>query len=569
MHFRFVSRTTIAVLSILFLSYSIPAWAQLSSVKRPKLILVLVIDQFRADQLSRFQGRFLPALRGAGELGGFRYLMEKGAYYPFAEYGLLQNMTGPGHATILSGAYPYQHGIPINIWFDQTTGKPLYCVEDSASAIVGEGIKPDKKGMSPRNFQGSTVGDELKNSGYHSKVVSLALKDRAAVLLGGYRNDLALWFDADSNSWISSRFYAPEGKLPEWVTKMNRDIRSNQAPKLSWSLPSSPVATTSLPDNGFILDSKMSEAMGRSFPHQISGSDSQALAFPYGTQLTVNAGLAALEGMQLGQGKDTDILAMSFSNHDFVAHEFGPNSRELEELTVVEDQEIARLLTAVQKKVGMENTIVVLTADHGGVPSPEWLKSTKVDAGRVDEQEFRKLGEEFLIKTYGPLRDQSWIPLVVDFSFYLNRRAIQVAGHDLDQVRTKLAKFFQEKASTREGIAHIFTATDVRNKNLPGPQFAQQIQRTYREDRSGDVIFILKPFYITNGSTAEHLSGYAYDRMVPLILAGPQIKAGIYGQKAEIVDIAPTLSFFSGTTPPSGSEGRVLHEIFKGDSKKH
>jgi predicted AlkP superfamily pyrophosphatase or phosphodiesterase len=554
---------TIAIFLSLFYGTSIKA--QIAKIQKPKLVLVLVIDQFRADQMSRFQERFLPPSQGKGKLGGFRYLLDKGAYYPMAEYGLLQNMTCPGHATILSGAYAYQHGIAINEWTDRKSGQNIYCVEDEASPLVGKNLKPGKKGISPKNFHGSTFGDELKNSGYQSRSVTIALKDRSAVLLGGYRNDLALWFDSGTSSWISSRFYLPDNKLPAWVETLNAEVAKNKNKEMTWLLPDAEPSGRSVVKNNYVSE-KYVEGMGTDFPHKANSDSYFALMFPYGTELTTNAAIAAMNSMKLGKGKDPDLLAVSFSNHDFVAHTFGPNSREVEELTLSEDKEIARLLSHVDRTVGMENTIVVLTADHGGAPNPEWLKEHRVDAGRVDETKLLELAEDFLTKTFGKTKKEKWLWGVSEFNFYLNLNNLEAANLDRDNVEQKLTQFFRQKIPGLEGIQEAFSGSDVRARTLPPKLWEDQILQTYVRGRSGDVVLIPKAHYIVPGATATHLSGYAYDRMVPLIMLGPQIKAGVYGQKAAIIDIAPTLSFFTGTTAPSGSEGRVLSEII-GDKK--
>jgi predicted AlkP superfamily pyrophosphatase or phosphodiesterase len=540
-----------------------PVQAQLAAIKKPKLILVLVIDQFRADQIARFENRFLPATRGRDELGGFRYLMEQGAYFPQAEYGLLQNMTGPGHATILSGAHAYQHGITLNEWLDRDSGKRVYCVEDSGSPLVGVEQTSKRQGASPLFMQGSTLGDELKNSGYDSRVVGIAMKDRSAILLGGHRSDLALWFDATAGRWISSQYYLQDRKLPPWVTALNQKIDAKKTPFIDWVLTDKEAASTSLKNNELATSKKTLEALQAGFPHRVRTDTKYALMTPYGTQLTGDAAIAAMDSLQLGKRDATDILAISFSSHDFLGHSFGPNSRELEELTIVEDQEIARLLTHAQKTVGLDQTIVILTADHGAPPQPEWLKAQKVPAGRIDESAILKAGEAFLQKTYGPLKNESWILDTIELNLYLNDKAIQKGKLDRDQLIAQLVSFYRQNLSSFEGVDQVFSSIDVRSNALPGILTAQQIKKGYHAQRSGDLVFLPKPFYISDDDTTNHMSGYTYDRTVPLFLLGPQIKPGVYGQKADITDIAPTLAFFTGTTPPSGSEGRVLFEIFK------
>lgn len=544
---------------------STPAWAQLARIQKPKLIVTLVVDQFRADQLARFQSNFLPPLGPKGEPGGFRYLTERGAYFPAAEFSHLQNMTCPGHATILSGAHAYQHGIPLNIWLDANTQKPIYCVEDAASPLVGVADPSSKRGISPKNFRGSTLGDELKNSGYSSRVISIALKDRSAVLLGGPRADLALWFDRDAQNWISSRYYLPKGQLPDWVQAFNETARKNRPPTLSWEAPDGQGSGTSWKNNEHVVNSKTTDAMGRDFPHKIASTNPQATNFPEATVWTVDIAIKALKTLKLGSGAEPDLLAVSFSSHDVLSHNYGPNSRQLEELTRTEDREIARLLQAIKKTVGLDQTVIVLTGDHGGLPNTEWLRSAKMDAGRVDEDALRQKGEDFLAKTFGAMQEGSWLPYVANFNYYLNPAALKQHKVERDEVLDKLSRFYREQAEGTAGILHVFTASDVRLKTAAPGLFQKQIEHSYTPGRSGDLILILKPHYVMPGSTAEHLSGYTYDRMVPLAIAGPQIKPGVYGQKAEIIDIAPTLAFFAGTLPPTGSEGRVLHEILRSE----
>ncbi|MCX6129569.1 MAG: alkaline phosphatase family protein [Proteobacteria bacterium] len=544
-----------------FFSFSNSSSAQLAVLKRPKLVLVLVIDQFRADQIARFRNRFMKSEPKKGQLGGFNYLLEHAAYFPYAEYGLLQNMTGPGHATILSGAYAYQHGIALNEWIDEGTGKLQYCVEDPAYPLIAAVDGQNRQGISPRNFRGSTFGDELKNSGYRSQVISLAIKDRAAVLLGGYRADLAIWYDVATRAWISSKFYLPESELPAWVQTLNKKIAQEKDQSLEWSLSPGLGSGTSLPNNNFIVPSKAVESLGREFPHRALAGSKFSLMLPYGTQMTADAAIAALTELKLGRGPDPDVLAVSFSNHDFLSHSYGPNSRELEELTVAEDREIARIFSKLDQELGIENTLIVLTADHGAPPNPDWLKSVKVSAGRIDDKKLLAAGEDFLQKTYVSPHQGQWLTQVFEFNFYLDHKNIKAAALDIESVEESLAKFYRESPELMEGIAEVITAAQVRSGRLPGVLFERLIRKTFVAGRSGDIIMIPRPNYILPGETTNHLSGYAYDRMVPLLIAGPQIRAGIYAQKAEIIDIAPTLSFLTGTTPPSGSEGRVLHEI--------
>ncbi|MGZ3687882.1 MAG: alkaline phosphatase family protein, partial [Bdellovibrionota bacterium] len=324
---------------------------------RPKLIFMIVIDQFRADYLTRFEKRFLPPRSQGGDVGGFRYLMTQGAYYPFAQYDLLQSMTCPGHATVLTGAYPYQAGIPANDWFDPETLQRVYCAEDPTQATVGAETTDPHLGTSPKNLIADTVGDELKNAGIPSRVVTVALKDRAAIMMGGHRADLALWMDPGSHHWVSSKFYLPDGKLPGWVVHLNETLDQHKGEAITWDYPG--------PGSGLSTE--------KYFPHKADFGTRESMAMPLGVDLTETAAERAFEAFKLGQGAGTDLFAVSFSSHDYVGHQFGPNSREMEEMTVAEDFAISQLLNMVREKVpgGLKNTVVILTGDHGIPPIPE------------------------------------------------------------------------------------------------------------------------------------------------------------------------------------------------------
>jgi predicted AlkP superfamily pyrophosphatase or phosphodiesterase len=494
---------------------------------RPKLIVMIVIDQFRADYLMRFESRFAP--------DGFRALMSEGAYYPYGEYGLLQSMTGPGHATVLTGAYPYQHGIPANAWFDQETHAAVYCVEDASAPL----IQSDKSaGRSPKNLIASTVGDELKNAGYGSRVYSVALKDRAAILMGGHRPDLAIWFDPVRAQWISSRYYLPSGVAPAWLTELNKEVakpQGNWRPEGAGSGYSTEVAP---------------------FSHRVEPRTERALHSPYGDELTEQAAEAVYDKMQLGRGKaPTDLLAVSFSSHDLVGHEFGPNSREMEEMTVSEDHQIAKLLNHIRATMpgGLDPVVIALTADHGIPAMPEYALEAHMPAGRLNDQDLARIVEEKLTARFGKApMGKKWVDFSADLSLTLDRDTIMAKKAKLEDVLGTA----QTALEKHTGVLYVAT----QNGKPPG-LFGQQYEHTYFPGRAGDLIIVPQPNYMSAGDNVAHHTGYAYDRTVPIIMMGPQFfKPGIYAQSARVVDIAPTLSFISGTIPPNMSEGRVLSE---------
>ncbi len=517
--------------------------------KPPRLIVVLVFDQFRADYLTRFQSRFLPSLQKGGKLGGFRWLISHGAYFPFAQYDILQSMTGPGHATILSGSFPYQAGVPLNDWYDRETHSRMYCAQDSGVETVGAHPKDPFVGTSPKNMIATTVGDELKNAGYPSKVVSIALKDRAAIFMGGHRADLALWVDRESYHWVSSRFYLPDGKLPVWVSALNADIDRDKGRELTWTYSG----------NGTGLTQEGAEAHAPShFPHRSKVGELEALASPFGLELTAKTVSKAVREMKLGRGTATDLLAISFSSHDYVGHRFGPNSREMEEMTVADDRVVSEVLNDLKKQIpgGLADVAIAMTADHGIPPQADWARERRIDAGKVDQAAISARLEERLNDKFGKPKGLKWLPFSWEFNFSLDPRALADRGAKASEVEAEI----KDALLKEPWVAQVFTRTDYRSRHLPPGMFERQILHTYFEDRSGDVITIPKPYYMVTGDNVTHLTSYSYDRTVPLILSGRFFKSGVYSSSAQIVDLAPTLSFLTGTIAPSLSEGRVLSE---------
>jgi len=472
---------------------------------KPKLLVVLVIDQFRADYLSRFQSEF--------RKDGFKALMRDGAYYPLAEYDILQSMTGPGHATILTGAYPYQMGIPLNEWYSQDLKGVLQSVGDPSAQNIGKSRYPNEPASSPKNLIGSTVGDELKNIGLKSRVISISLKDRAAVLLAGKRGDLALWLGQEG--WMTSSYYRKDGKLPAWLAAFNKTV---------------------------------------------PGKDKCEWGAECGVRETLRATRAILENEKLGTGSDPDVLAVSFSSHDMAGHKFGPLHPIMKTVTLAEDQAIAEIRAAVAKQVpgGLKNVVFVLTADHGVAPVPEEVKPAGLDAGRVDEKVLLKRVNDDLQNKFGKAAGGNWIAHVADFNFYLDEESVRAGKLKISDLEARIKSLVRQEP----GIAHVITSTEYESRVLPPGVLGRQAMRTYYPGRSGHVVGLVKPFYLETGKhLGNHMTSYSYDRMVPLIISGYGVKPGLYAERAEVVDIAPTLSFLLGILPPALSEGRVLSEM--------
>ncbi len=513
--------------------------------KKPKLVVVIVIDQFRADYLSRVQARFLPEKKGA-LLGGFNFLLHNGAWFPHAKYTLLQNMTGPGHATILSGANPYLTGIPVNEWFDPKKQKPVYCVEDEEFGWLSGTTGGGRIGTSPKNFIGTTFGDELKNFDKNSRVVSLSLKDRAAILLGGKRSDATIWMDPLKLTWTSSKYYFPNSTLPTFVTDANLELDKNKNQKVT----DSPLYKS------FFIPGQTNKSL---FPQNMTWGNKGVLNEPAGLVLLENLAEKALDKLELGKDEHTDLLAVSFSSHDYAGHAYGPDSPAMDEMTAAEDAVLSKFFNHIQKSVpgGFKNVAVVLTADHGVAPNPEIAKTKKLGGGRVDESALKNSVESALSAKFGK-ESEKWVLEINEMNVYLNRSLIAQKKIDEKTIEDAVV----HELLKNEAILSAFTHSQYLSATLPEGLHKKDFLNSYYPQRSGDIVAVPKPFYVAGDDTAIHQTDYSYDATIPLIILGENIKAGVYS-KAEVIDIAPTLSFLSNVLPPALSEGRILSETIR------
>jgi predicted AlkP superfamily pyrophosphatase or phosphodiesterase len=500
-----------------------PAWG--ASAPDYRLGVVMVVDQFRADYLLRFKRDFKSPAES-----GYRMLMERGAYFPLADHGLLQNMTGPGHAVILSGSYPYRNQISTNVWFDREKKKTQYCVADDSYPLVGSSgaVPGSRNGVSPRLLNADTVGDELKNADRPSRVVSVALKDRAAVLMGGKRADHALWFDDRNCQWVTSTFYRKD--LPGFVMEQNRKIASEKPKLMSWG-----------PFRDVSLCSK------------------EGLQTPLAMERTFDLALAAVEDLKLGQGGDTDLLLVSLSSHDYYGHHHGPNDPHMKQMVLDEDRLISEFLKKLSKRVpgGLKDVWIVLTGDHG-IP-PSGLPQERIPSENIPEDRLPRLVEEEMEKKFGKPRSGKWVEAVVEFQVYFNLDALRDAAlkpqDALRAVRERLLKEpYIDQVWARDEILY--------ERKVPAGEYGKVADRTLSRN-SGDWIVVLKPFFFSDSYRITHMTHYSYDRYVPLVFYGKGFRPGTYRQIVNMVDIAPTLSSLLGVLPPAQSEGRVLTEVLR------
>jgi predicted AlkP superfamily pyrophosphatase or phosphodiesterase len=532
---------------------------------RPRLVVLISIDQFRADYQTRFYDLFLPPAMKKGGVGGFRYLMEKGAYHTDAHHDHYPLVTGVGHSVLLTGAPPYKSGIVGNEWFDRELNTERYCVSDTKSPLVGADDPDGKRGISPATLRVSTVGDELKMAtGGQAKVWGVALKDRAAVLMAGHLADGVLWFDAETGAWVSSRFYRKDGTLPPWVADWNAAKKVDAFFGKKWELSVSPQALKRLwtPGNE---SATPPNGLGAAFPHPVDGGLQQPgpkfyaafTATPFANRYVLDTAEEIVRQEKLGQDKIPDLLAINLSSNDYIGHAFGPDSAEVLDVTVQTDAALSRFFNFLGKSVpgGLHNVTLVVTADHGVAPIVAEMQKAGFDAGAI---RITKNGlQEALAAELGA---GDWVQAMVDVNVYLSQETIAAKKVSSTRAEEVAADYLRRQP----GIYAVYTRSQILDGRLPATDIARRIARSFHPAVSGDLVVVSDPYWVPGRLTgATHGTPYAYDTSVPLLLAGAGIKPGRYTQRVSTLDIAPTLSDLLGILQPSGCEGHALSRALK------
>ncbi len=490
--------------------------------RRPKLVLLIAIDQFRYDYLPRFRSEYT---------GGLARLLNHGASFVNANLEHYPTVTAVGHSTMLSGATPALSGIIGNDWYDRTTGKQVTSVSDDTVQPLGG----KESGASPRRLMVSTVGDELKRSGSpSSKVIGLSMKDRSAILPSGHMADGAYWFDDATGHFVSSTYYFPA--LPAWVEKFNDLRESDKYGGKVW-----------LPAKEGQTERRIPSQPGRKL-------NASVYASPFGNDLLESFAEQAISAERLGERGVTDLLTISFSSNDAVGHSFGPDSPEAHAVSVGVDRSIGKLFTYLDQKVGMKNVLVVLTADHAVSPVPELLESQKMPGGRLKGDFFAPI-QQALDYRFGPGR---WIDSTAGSSPYLNYKLIQEKKLNLDEVVRVAARAI----SSAPHVVRVYPRQQLLTSRGAADIIDARVLRSFYASRSGDMEVLLEPYWIRGGTTgATHGTPYNYDTHIPLIFMGPGIRPGRYYTTAVLNDLAPTVAAMLDIEIPSGSVGRVLSEV--------
>lgn len=518
------ARSRLCLLLILALALSSVAFGSAYNAK-PKLVVIVVVDQLRGDILERFHDELSPQ--------GFRLLLDHGAWYKNCYYQYVNTETGPGHATIGTGSYTLGHGIMANEWFDSARGRMVTSVEDERTKVLGAAIEGPS--ASPRKLQTNTLIDELKlATGGKAKAFTVALKDRAAILTGGFSANAAFWIDYISGSWITSNYYMEQA--PGWVLDFNKAGNAAKYLNREWKDASGKVLrnTTAAKD-----------PRGRALPYyELVGST------PLANDYTLDFTRALIENEHLGQGPATDLLLVSFSSHDILEHKVGPDSPEEREMILALDRQLAGFFDYLQKRVGVSNLVLALTADHGIAPVVEQASKLRAPATRLEAGFSAKLNSALsskLGKEARYVRQFAYPKAFLDPAAFA---AINMTEADAERA--------VGEAMVQLGMRGYVTRTQMASGEIPNSVFATQFRNSYSSIAGWYVAAIPAPFTVAGMAGTGHGMPYSYDTHVPLAFYGTAFKPGVYRQEAEPTDLAVTLSSILGINKPAAAQGHVL-----------
>jgi predicted AlkP superfamily pyrophosphatase or phosphodiesterase len=522
---------------------------------RPKLVVIIVIDQFRGDYLERYHDQF-------GD-GGFKLFLDRGAYFTDCNYDYANTRTAPGHATLLTGSYTSGHGIVANEWWDPQKKKRVTSVEDDTTKLVGiepdvraaqtelgRGVSHDTPGASPHNLMGDTLGDELKlATGGKARVFAVSLKDRAAVLPAGFSGDGAYWIDAKSGDWITSTYYRPD--LPDWVRNFNAPQPGEGRAKKYWNREWKDSDGTTLGSTA-PRNSNSKDGVPAGF-YEVVGSTPFAndYQFEFARELVLYE--------KLGAGPSTDLLVISLSANDILGHQVGPDSPQMRGMALALDRQLAEFFDFLRHQIGMASVWMALSADHGVAPLPDFAKTLRLPAANLDTKALREQINFLLSKKYSKKADY-----VVDLDYplaWLNEEAYNgLLAADSASKKESDAETDAGEAMKQVGLAGYFTKSQLARGDTPATEIGRRYAHSYSPEGGWYVIGIPRPFQVGSAHGTDHATPFSYDTHVPLAFYGLAFQPGVYRTHAEPVDLAVTLASLLGINAPAQATGRVLIE---------
>ncbi|MGA3246426.1 MAG: alkaline phosphatase family protein [Bacteroidota bacterium] len=511
--------------------------------ERPKLVIYISIDQMKAEYLDWYKAEFT---------GGFKRFLTQGAVFRNADLNYAPSETGPGHASLGTGAYPAHSGIISNEWLDPLSGAKDYCVQDSSAGPVdGEG-----GGVSPRNLIVSGLGDWWKQALPGSKVIAASVKDRAAILMSGQHPDYAFWYDRKSGDMVSSSYYMHH--LPDWAKSFNaEDWVQHNLPDAWTKLFADSVYTKYGPDE---FKGEQETDGSTSFPHAYSPEKKKLRlpSGPFGDAMVLDFARAAVRAEKLGQRGVSDLLIISLSSTDYIGHAYGGNSHEMIDQMIRLDRALDDFFADMERVVGEGNILFVLSADHAAMPLPEYLSSVKHKKGRrvlvqkeidprIDALD-QRLQQEIGTKEH-----------VIRSNAFLNYAAAAKAG--IDSIR--LERRVRQGLMQIDGIARVYFRRDILNPANANRPLVGYYQRGYFPPKGNDAILLPCEYclFTTSATGTSHGTPYSYDTHVPMLFMGKGIKPVTIAAPAHTVDIAPTIARIVGIPFPKTVDGIPRKEI--------
>lgn len=521
------------------------------SLERPKLVVGIVVDQMRYDYLYRYYDKY--------KEGGLKRLMNEGFNARNNHYHYALTVTAAGHSAVYTGALPAVNGIVGNDWFDKYTGQNVYCTDDKSVATVGSTNVTVGK-MSPKNLLVSTVTDQLRiATNFRSKTIGVAIKDRASILPAGHAANGAYWFDSKTGNFVTSTYYMTE--LPKWAQDYNAKKMPAEFAKRGWNtlLPIDQY-TQSTPDD-VAWEGKLSGQAKPVFPHELIGTSGDAFGVittsPWGNTMTKEMAIAAIKGENLGKGKETDFLAVSFSTPDRIGHAFGPNSVEQEDNYLKLDMEFAELFNFLDSWTGKGNYTVFLTADHGAMDVPAFWQEHKLPAGLINPTTLTRNIVTGLNNAFG---EGKYVLSFENYQLYFNDSLLTAKKVSVEDA----FKVVRSTILPMDGIADVINLRDIGRAPLNTYQL-ELYKNNINAKRSGDLQIITQPgwFAQSYATGTDHGTPYNYDTHVPFLLYGWGINKGETLRRTTIADIAPTISALLHILPPSGNVGNPVEEALK------
>ncbi len=519
----------------------------------PKLIIGIVIDQMRWDYLYHFS-----ELYGND---GFKRLLKQGFSCENTMIPYVPTYTAVGHSSIYTGSVPAIHGIVGNDWFEKSINKNMYCTQDSTVAGVGSATDWAGK-MSPKNLWTTTITDELRlSNNFKSKVIGIALKDRGAILPAGHAANAAYWYDDKAGKWITSTYYM--SNLPSWVNEFNAKALPDTYMSKDWNtlLPIEKYDLSTADDNAYETPIKAEKTV--TFPHKLStiGAEKyEAFKYtPFAASYTFDFAKSVVDNEKMGSNTVADFLTISISSTDYIGHWFGPNSIEIEDAYLRLDKDIASFLQYLDSKVGKNNYLLFLSADHGAAHVPQFLNDHKIPAGTFNEMTLKNELNTFVEQQFGL---KNIIQQVQNYQVYIDKNEIKKSGKEVEDVQQAIIHFLQQKEYT----VNAYETEELGEATLADPIKSRMING-YNYKRSGDIQFIPKPGYFDawQKTGTSHGVWNPYDAHIPLLWFGKNIKPGKTNREVYMTDIAPTLAALLQIQMPNGCVGKVIGELVMGN----